>query len=688
MRPLALNTDTSKPTFLFSGPLFLWLSEQESTLSTAVNVSKNTLRVPTPNPNSALDKAMGFLNKYKQGNSTTPSTSAATGASAFRRSGTANASFDDEDGMDMSMSSDDDYASRKFNRKIESRLKVGGSSTSVQQLTEKVEAFTEDLGIRSLTGVHSSARFTRAKDIGITEYGRLARPKAAVSPVGLPERYIRDGITMGEKTQSEIRSQSENRKSGLRLAVSIPGSPQTDVTGQEHGSNGDSNSVESTDSTVTGSLEDTRQGEGAVEIRRRQEDVCSDLDNSYEIIGEGSSSLISPTLELETGLLKNAKEDDIIQKLSRGASDTGIAHNHPREAFGNVLDFGDLGAVSDKHVEPVPMSKSNAAENGSNHDIQTEYHHWNQAIQETVGQDEDDDYGDDDFEELDGVLEGDSRELVGHDLGGLDPAVSGRIKYLEEARVLPKRSHIVDERQLLNDEQQNQNTSSTSTSTVSTAPVVDYSNDRKGRTSDEPCHAWIEPSATSLKLQVNDIGTNSKSGTSRDKKSNHEAIPDSSMNGRGVQSSPSTKKAWDGKPIGVPQLGSGDICRGPKPTAVAEDGAPGPTFGDYNQYQTQGGTEHCKGWATTVGGGSRRSVVIDRSSEVHSPERQPGTDVKVVVRPEAVASVEYAHDPESGLYFRSFGTQVWRVLNIRKTTRWRWLANKCRHGKHSVFCSL
>lgn len=54
---------------------------------------------------------------------------------------------------------------------------------------------------------------------------------------------------------------------------------------------------------------------------------------------------------------------------------------------------------------------------------------------------------------------------------------------------------------------------------------------------------------------------------------------------------------------------------------------------------------------------SKRGVRIDRSAEVRSPQRPPHSAIKTICS-NAVASLEFAHDPGRGLDLRSIGTQV------------------------------
>lgn len=54
----------------------------------------------------------------------------------------------------------------------------------------------------------------------------------------------------------------------------------------------------------------------------------------------------------------------------------------------------------------------------------------------------------------------------------------------------------------------------------------------------------------------------------------------------------------------------------------------------------------------------RRRVVIDRSCEIACPEQPPDSELAAITRTDTLARIEYTRDPERGVYFRSFGTQV------------------------------
>lgn len=78
---------------------------------------------------------------------------------------------------------------------------------------------------------------------------------------------------------------------------------------------------------------------------------------------------------------------------------------------------------------------------------------------------------------------------------------------------------------------------------------------------------------------------------------------------------------------------------------------------------------------------SKGGVRIDRSAEVRSPQRPPHSTIKTICS-NAVASVEFAHDPGRGLDLRSIGTQVRHKFSLCS-----WYTRLCEVLQHCPICS-
>ncbi|CAN0064421.1 unnamed protein product, partial [Hapterophycus canaliculatus] len=184
-------------------------SRATTKLGAAVDL-KEPLRASAPAaPTSALDKAMSFLKKYSSNASPNKSTAERT----FQKSSDALISTFNEEELDLSLSSGSDAGEWKPARKAHTdwRASRGKLTLEPQEATKS----------RALTGMRTSARFSTAKELGISGPEELGVPKAAVSPLGLMKSSTNRSSDGAQ--QANEYSPPESRLSGLRLAVNIPG---------------------------------------------------------------------------------------------------------------------------------------------------------------------------------------------------------------------------------------------------------------------------------------------------------------------------------------------------------------------------------------------------------------------------------------------------------------------------------
>lgn len=574
---------------------------------TTATVLKDPLRASAPAaPTSALDKAMSFLNKYKKG---TNSAATTTAANTSRKSlDVGNRTFD-EDEIDMSFSSDSEAAGRNPTRKAPPRLKADRDEPGLEPRAGTAAASNEkDFTSRSLTlsGMRPFGRFDTAKDLGISGSGGLDGPKAAVSPLGIQNK---------RPTNSSEGGPSDPQSPGLHLVVNIPGESSTYGNLAKHGSASD---IESVGSAVAEALAEQSPGGGEVfEGDPWLGSLDSELAVSSEVEAGGSSSLVSPTLEQQSGSARNLNQD------SRGLSSSGLARSPPdRSALGKVLSIDGLAIVPRSQTSPNPR-EGIKAEDGSGGEHSERSRHSYAAEGAEAGDDDDDDdeeddYGDDDFEDQDVLMESIGTEGQHTNSASATEAPSQVSRVGQSALPASEGTVNKQEREVL----------------------------------PRPLDAWGMPAADAE--EAPSLPGTSDSSTS----------PRSCRNGDidwkgGGRAASGTREAWVERPA------RGSCAKGGESNAPATTGdLAGPPSPNADQCQQQRdnsprgvGREETRGRSL-----SKRGVLIDRSTEASNPIRPSDTKVKVIARVEAVASVEYAHDPESGLNLRSCGTQVRKPL--------------------------
>lgn len=607
---------------------------------------------------------MSFLQKYKQGGSGTSPTSAVSGEGAFRRSDGLNTAYDVDDEMDMSLSSDDGDIGRKFARKVKSRLtpscntavpKLGNNETAI--LTE------EGLATHSLTGIRSSRRFATAKELGIIESAGLVGPKAAVSPGGVQTDLAITGRIGGAMYQTEINRPPEIQASALCLDVNIPKSPQARHVEQGHRDSGEcASSLDSVNSALAGALDEIRGGSLAVESGQRRE-----LEDSGEIDAKETLGSISPTLDRGTKVFTNLQLDDL--PSSRGASVRAVVHSSgPGSTLGNVRLFGDLAAVSGQPTVPVQSSNISTADadgNGNGSTGKRESH----LADETSTEDEEDDYGDEEFEELDVLLESNSKDHGTQVLAALsgvrnDDTTANREEAMSQLKVdhaTCASSNCGAAKNLSSDDLQHHSRTAPSL-LCEPQPTGKVVSDREHEVSQKTRQAWVDPSTSRIRHQQEtadagtspdiDVGTHTNADSKRQVAlKNHVSL--NATRPSGVQ------EAWGDISVSNLRVEDGGSAQDSVTTegrddVVVRSRADMPAC----QYKPQNNGACGRMEAPNVDSVSKRGVILDRSAEVRSPERLPGTDVKIVVRPDSVAAVEYVYDPEKRLDMRSFGTQV------------------------------
>lgn len=590
---------------------------------------------------------MSFLDKYRQGNP----------VAAPRRSTDIPSATFDEDELEISLSSDSDVPGRKPARKSPSKLK-----TSRNKPVLKPQAATEatpkgDPAGRSLTltGMPSSARFATAKELGIA----LEGPKSAVSPLGLQNNNSTKYRAEGARSHADVYLPSEGQSPGLRLAVNIPGESST------HTSLGADSEVESVSSAVAEALEEKiRREEDEREDESRLGSLSSGLVSDFDVDVGRTSRLVSPTPE---------------QQNSRETGDTGFARAPDRSSLGKIISFDELAAVSGQQISSVPESREeNGVDDGSGGREGSECSvgdHGKYAAAETVTEDEDneDGYSDDDFEDQDVLMESNGEKPREHlalsettsTLGGAATSCFETVPSRQPVSTngtSPSSTTTVTANASSTDKKPHPATGPTG-SRVSQplAPVDGVVSNRKEEVAQRPREAWGAPAAkkeeTRLLPVTSDSGTSPAPCMNPAKELRDEGAPENNHS-TDERTSSGAREAWG--MTSASALTKGDISIAYVTTGEAEGvvGRPHiPNAGQFQERENKAERGTGKGNAC-VGIVSKGGLLIDRSTEVRHPIRPPDSEVKVVVRAEAVASVEYAHDPESGLDLRSCGTQV------------------------------
>eukprot|EP00903_Cladosiphon_okamuranus_P008131 g7831.t1 len=582
------------------------------TTTAVLKDTKDPLRASAPaGPTSALDKAMSFLNKYKQGASNVDK---AKGAITSRKNlDVANTTID-EDQMDVSLSSDSDAVGRTSGRKATSRLKASRGEPGLEPRAAAAGT-GRDLGTRPLTlsDVRSSGRFGTAKELGISESVGLDGPKAAVSPVNIQHNRSMNNSEGGMRYHAEGVSRSEYQSSGVRLVVNIPGDSSIYDSPAKHESE---SNIESVGSAVAEVLEmQSPKGEEVSEAEPWLGSLNSDLGVCSETDPGGCSGLYSPNLEQQHGSARNLDQD------SRGACGRGFARSPPdRSALGKVMSVNDLAkALSPPQASPNERDRGiNAADgSGSEGSGRIRGSYAAEGAETEDYDDEEDDYSDDDFEDQDVLMES---------TGETAPITEGQDTNSAPTAGPPSHVSRVGQSRLR---------------------VDGAGNNQEREALSRPVEAWSMPPAD--KEDQRSLSGTPVPGTT----------PGPSGNGdidRRDELIPSgTMESWVERPA------PGSCADNEESNApAATGGVAGTPFPNTDQSQKQG-FNSARGTGkgeTRKGRLSKRGVLIDRSTEASDPIPPPDTEVKIIARVEAVASVEYARDPESGLNLRSCGTQM------------------------------
>lgn len=637
----AVNVQDSSPTPSYS-------------LASAAIHSKSLLRASAPAaPTSALDKAMSFLDKYKEGNSST----------APRRCADVPSATFDEDELEISLSSDSDAPNRKPARKTPSRLKA--SRIEPELKSQRAKAATPEWDPANhpatLTGMPSSARFATAKELGIS----LEGPKSAVSPVGLQKNNSTKSIAGGARSYVDICSPSGDQSPGFRLAVKFPEESSTHTSLVRQGSDSE---VDSVGSVVAEALEEAIPREDELEDKSRLESLASELASDSEI--DASSSLVSSMLERQSGSARISRKDN------RETGDTGFARVAPDRTFlGKGMSFDELATNSGQIISSVPDNReANSVDDESDGREGNAGNHARYATAEAATEEEgsEDDYGDDDFEDQDVLMESNSEKPREQHISSettsttCGAATSCTEKVVSQQpmsghRTSPVSTITATANVLPNDGKPYPVTESAGPSVSHQAispPVGGVVNYREHETLHRPREAWSVPVVNIEETRLLPVSS-PKSCTNLDKDWTDDAGPGNNQSAVG-RAPPGAREAWGIRPASGASAKC-DRSYTPVTTGEAKGGEEIPHIPNADQCQHREseiarGTG--KGEATSVGTISKGGLLIDRSAEARYPIRPPDSEVKVVVRAEAVSSVEYAYDPESGIDLRSCGTQV------------------------------
>lgn len=682
--------------------------------------SSSLLRASAPaattTSTSALDKAMSFLNKYKQGsgNVGTTGTASTTAMSAARRSSGAAAvtslhSEDEDDEIDISLSSEGNtgniVAGAKLRRTTEERPDNNGTSHDEDDMPVRDERVREVKSnaatgcipaSRSLTGVRSSARFPTAKELGIIGLSgdeELVGPKAAVSPMGWQKGHANrtsatdnawhfNNTDNNDDTSNNRPALETARMSSLCLAVSIPGSPHSAGLRNEGLRHTDDVNEVSTIASVESeailpldkSRDSSQSGKRDVKGRRPRKFLSEHGGESCEEVNvEGSSSMLSPGFYHSD----NSKQGGQGNVVGGSLSDRHLGHVCKGGALDNILSFKNLVAVAGHGTKPAPRSESSnvaeggcgdAGDNGSEEDDAEE------------GEDhDDDDYGDDDFEELEATIESKDKELVptkivsNQSIQGRHEVPSGSMPY---AGFVPSSVVEVGVSQECDGEETElrQGTGSygeLSQSVNSTKPIALPLDAADGNwtagASRDPRQVWNE-NYIARKFdspQVVHCGTSPAQDDALKSRKHDDDSDEKGGSGLdrialGRADRPGgIKEAWNEKSDNELRKHKANSNCGTK--GEATDNVADGNGRHYTQHHSNDEGDPDMGTAASscATAVSRGRVQIDRSTELISQKPPPGPEgVKRVVRGETVAEVEYAYDLERGVDLRSFGTQV------------------------------
>lgn len=634
--------------------------------------SKAPLRASAPAaPASALDKAMSFLNKYKEGGSSTPRSNTAEGANVFRRSGAANTILD-KDEMDMSLSSDSDKY-LKNTRKSPSRLKPSREGVAVAH---------EGGGVsRLLTEARSSAHFATAKELGLLDSGPLGGPKAAVSPAGLEKSKPSSGSKLNTLYQSGGYPPPDGRSAGIRGTAGISASPNAGAARQssEYDSEGEvASSIESVKMMVPAAVGDLRVEARATEREQRPRDSFSEIRGGYGTKAQRSSGFLRQSIEQESTSLPSQHKDGLRSSPVEEASDVASGYSRAESTPRSSMPLDEFASVSDHKSPPISRQEADGPDLGGTRSreltrggISVSYA---EEQDEAEGDGEDDDYGDDDFEELDTLLEGGGEDAVRQPLHFVAPRGRDRSGDLEEA-VLPQANsralqppQIRGMKNILPDNNMENQMSEpvTAVSSVRASPLEEeVARSPQHETIQEARQAWDDLSAE-LKRGLpatTDFGTSPESHADDNTEDITEIAPGNNANIRGRRLGIEEKQTR--RSLGGCWM---DAVSGPhdsEPTKRTDTGVAPFLHRNVTRDETQGASaENRKMGATDIDGISKRGVLIDRSTEVHDPGRPPDMKVNTISRTSGVASVEYAHDTERGVDLRSCGTQArWGVVS-------------------------
>lgn len=658
------------------------ISKQEALSASLIPVvnmdSKAPFRASAPAaPASALDKAMSFLNKYKEGGSSTPRSSTAEGTNILRRSAAANTILD-KDEMDMSLSSDSDKYLKKT-RTSPSRLKPSHDTPAAENGEGMVVAHVGGGVSRLLTEARSSAHFTAAKELGMLDSGLLGGPKAAVSPAGLEKLKPSSGRKLNTLYQSGGYPTSDGRSAGIRATAGMSASPNAGAARQssEHDSEGEvASSIESVNSMVPAAVGDLRVKARETKREQGRRDSFSEIGGGYGTKAQRSSGFLRQSVEQESALLPTRQKDALCSSSVGEASDVESGYSRAESTPRSSMPLEELASVSDHKAPSVSRQGADGPDLGGTHSRELtrggiSVSHAEEDKAEEGG--EDDDYGDDDFEELDTLLEGGGEDAVRQPLPFVAPKGRDRSGDLEEA-VLPQANrsalqppHTRGTTKSLPDNNMRNQTSEplTAVTSMGASPLQEeVARSPQHGTIQDARQAWDDLSAE-LKRglpETTDFGTSPESDADGNTEDISEIAPGNNADIRGRRLGVEEKQTRTS--LGGCWVGAASGPRDSKPTKRTDAGVAPFLHGKVTRDETQGASaENRKMGATDIDGISKRGVLIDRSTEMQDPGRSPDVKVKTISRTSGVASVEYAHDTERGVDLRSYGTQArWGVV--------------------------
>lgn len=622
------------------------------------------VQASSPATTSALDKAMGFLNKYKKSDVRSLQKTATATSSALSRSGTA-IDHSDGDVVDISSSSSGDEAARFLGER--KQILEHEDAPRARAGKDKMPIDGDVTDHSPPTSVRSALCFPPAEELDTAISRPLDGRQVAASLFGL---QLASNLLTADTSHGTMGSPAKKiDASTVGSTVNRPGSPRPGIGSERRPD------VEQASSNASVTSEIFEQSEKALE---HDEGVSQSSNVSFD---ECSSS----NLLLEDSLLLSRRTTGDSAIENRKSGDTGRYENHkrvgersdqthdheqPQLAQDVNLSFRSLVEHTAERLASLPPPEGAESADEASKDTESgEVQPKTELLQpDNDDEDEDDDdYSDDEFEDLEGAPDYQEKDtgttswdvvqkpIEQHGENAPDSVRPAGMR-LAAGKPLGQR----DEGSRPNFTNQQKSPRNTSTFGKSIAPAY-HPLKAQGR---EIRQAWSETSSEREPTMVQT--TNSATCPTK----NLDSPTHTCTTANAIQDLPFDCHSSNHghKRCGVAQAwGEGS----PFTANKHEDDTCGPTERENlgntvsgnvdTQIPRRSSKENIRSSKVMVKDENRNAICrvpIDRSEEVKCPERPLESDVRVMTRAETVATIEYACDPERGIEFRSFGTQV------------------------------